>query len=336
MDGSTIIQNVATAPETRQERARSNWSRYAMAALLIVLIIAFSIALPHTFATVDNFKTVLVESSVLTLVALAVSVPLIANDFDLSVASVLGFTSILTAGLPSRLGFPVGLTIALVLLVGIVIGSIHAFLIVRIGLSPVIVTLGSSTILTGLTLWYTGGKVIYANIPESLTALGQSSVLGVPLPIVYMAVAAIILWFVLSRRPWGRFLYAVGSSEQSARLAGVKTGRIRATALIVCSLLCAVAGVVLAARLGAGNPTVSNSYFLPAFAGAFLSLAAFKVGFFNPMGVVLSVYLLAFGVSGLTLMGAPFWVEPVFDGIALIVAILLAKLAMGRTQRLMR
>ena len=306
-----------------------------MAGLLVLMIIGFSIVRPDTFATVANFRTVLVESSVLTIVALAVMIPLIANDFDLSVASVLGFTSILAAGLPSQQGFPVPLTILSVLAVGVAIGGAHGFLIVKLGLSPVVVTLGTSTVLTGLTLWYTGGKVIYQGIPTSLTDLG-ADVFGVPLPIIYMALVAAILWFVLDRRPWGRFLYAVGSSETSARLAGVQTGRVRVMALIACSTLCAFAGLVLTARIAAGNPTISGSYFLPAFAAAFLSLAAFKLGFFNPLGVVLSVYLLAFGVSGLTMLGAPFWVEPVFDGVALIVALLLAQLSVGHSRRLLR
>lgn len=307
-----------------------------MAGLLVIIIVGFSIARPHSFATVSNFRTVLVESSVLTLVALAVTIPLIANDFDLSVASALGFTSILAAGLPARQGLSVPVTILLVLVVGVVLGAIHGLLIVKIGLSSVVVTLGSSTILTGLTLWYTGGKVLYQDIPTSLTNLGRNSLIGVPLPVIYMAVITAVLWFVLERRPWGRFLYAVGSSEASARLAGVRTARVRVAALISCSTLCAIAGVVLTAYLGAGNPSISSSYFLPAFAGAFLSLAAFKIGFFNPLGVVLSVYLLAFGVSGLTMMGAPFWVEPVFDGVALIVALLLARASIGRSLGLLK
>jgi ribose transport system permease protein len=307
-----------------------------MAGLLVVMIIGFSIVRPDTFATLANFRTVLVESSVLTIVALAVMIPLIANDFDLSVASVLGFTSILTAGLPAQQGFPVPLTILSVLAVGAAIGGVHGFLIVKLGLSPVVVTLGTSTVLTGLTLWYTGGKVIYQGIPVSLTDLGGSDLLGIPLPVIYMVFVAAMLWFVLDRRPWGRYLYAVGSSETSARLAGVQTRKVRVMALIACSTLCAFAGLVLTARIAAGNPTISGSYFLPAFAAAFLSLAAFKLGFFNPLGVVLSVYLLAFGVSGLTMLGAPFWVEPVFDGVALIVALLLAQLSTGRSRRLLR
>lgn len=308
--------------------------RLGMAGLLVVIIVLFGVLRPDTFATTANFRTVLVESAVLTIVALAVMVPLISNDFDLSIASVLGFSSILAAGLPARQGFSVPLTILAVLGVGLLVGAIHSLFIVTFGLSSVVVTLGTGTVLGGLVLWYTGGQVIYQGIPTALTDLGSRDILGVPAPVLYMAAVAAGLWFVLDRRPWGRYLYAVGSSETAARLAGIQTDRVRMLALTTCSVLSSFAGLVLTARLAAGNPTISAAYFLPAFAAAFLSLAAFKLGFFNPLGVVLSVYLLAFGVNGLTMMGAPFWVEPVFNGAALILAISLAQLSLGRGRRL--
>lgn len=308
--------------------------RFGMVGLLVILIVVYSVLRPDAFPTSSNLRTVLVESAVLTVLALAVMIPLIANDFDLSVASVLGLASILAAGLPGKQGLPVPLVILVVLLIGLGIGCIHALLIVRWELPSVVVTIGTSTVIAGVVLWYTNGAVLYQGVPESLTSLGQGRFFHVPLPVVYMVVVAAVLWFILSRRPWGRYLYAVGSSVTSARLAGVKTGRVRTTALIACSTLSALAGLILTARIGSGNPSISSAYFLPAFAAAFLSLAAFKLGSFNPLGVVLSVYLLAIGVDGLTLLGAPSWVEPVFNGGALIIAIGLARLSLGRSRKL--
>ncbi|KQX74193.1 ABC transporter permease [Aeromicrobium sp. Root472D3] len=308
--------------------------RFGMVGLLVIIVVVFSVLRPDSFATTDNIRTVLVESAVLTILALAVMIPLIANDFDLSVAAQLGFASILAAGLPGKQGLSVPLVILVVLAVGAVIGIIHSVLIVMFELPSVVVTLATSTVLGGIVLWYTDGAVLYEGVPASLTDLGQKDVVGVPLPIIYMVVVAAVLWFILERRPWGRYLYAVGSSPVSARLAGVNAPRVRATALIACSVLAALAGLILTARIGSGNPSISNAYFLPAFAAAFLSLAAFKLGFFNPLGVVLSVYLLAIGVNGLTLLGAPSWVEPVFNGLALIIAIGLARLSVGKSRKL--
>lgn len=327
-----------TAPAARApgraQRLVGALPSYGMAGLLLLLVVVFSALRPDVFATGANARTVLLESAVLTILALAVMVPLIANDFDLSVAAVLGLASVLGAGLPAQQGLPVALMIPFVLALGATIGLVHALLIVRFGLPPVVVTLGSSTVLAGAVLWYTGGAVLYEGVPDSFKVLGNSSVAGIPLPILYMAAVAGALWFVLERRPWGRYLYAVGASEVSARLAGVKTDRVRTVALVTASTLAAFAGLVLTARIGSGNPSTSGAFFLPAFAAAFLSLAAFKLGFFNPLGVVLSVYLLAVGVNGLSILGAPSWVDPVFNGVALVVAIGLAKVATGRTQQL--
>lgn len=308
--------------------------RFGMVALLLLLVVVFSILRPESFANSANLRTILVESAVLTILALAVMIPLIANDFDLSVASVLGLASILAAGLPDRQGLSVTMTIVAVLLVGVVIGAVHAVAIVGFDLPPVVVTLGTSTILTGIVLWYTNGSVLYEGVPEGLLTLGTQTVFGLPLPVYYMIAVTAVLWFILERRPWGRYLYAVGSSQVAARLAGVNVSRVRVTALIACSTLAALAGVVLTARVGSGNPTISNAYFLPAFAAAFLSLAAFRLGFFNPLGVVLSVYLLAVGVNGLSLLGVPSWVEPVFNGTALVVAIALARVSVGKSRKL--
>lgn len=308
--------------------------RFGMVGLLAILIITFSILRPVSFANGANFRTILVESAVLTILALAVMIPLVANDFDLSVASVLGLASIFAAGFPAKQGFSVPVTIVMVLAVGVLIGLVHALLIVRFELPSVVVTLGTSTFIGGIVLWYTGGAVLYQGVPEGLTNLGSSSFLGLPLPVYYMIAVAAVLWFVLERRPWGRYLYAVGSSEVAARLAGVNTARTRGIALIACSTLAALAGLILTARVGSGNPSISGAYFLPAFAAAFLSLAAFRLGFFNPLGVVLSVYLLAVGVNGLTMLGAPSWVEQVFNGSALIIAIGLARLSIGQSRKL--
>lgn len=330
MTGDPDVSAVAARP---RRNAGGGVAPYGMLALLVILIVAFSVLRPESFATSANLTTVLTENSVLTILALAVMIPLIANDFDLSVASVLGFASVLTAGLPSVQGLPVAVAIVLVLLVGAAIGAVHALLIVKVGLSPVVVTLGTSTILGGATIWYTDGAVLFDGIPKGLTDLGTREPGGIPLPVLYMVVVAAGLWFVLTKRPWGRQLYATGSSEPAARLAGVKTGKVRSVALISCSTLAAFAGVVLTARIGSGNPTIADSYFLPAFAAAFLSLAAIRIGFFNPLGVVLSVYMIAVGVNGLATLGAPSWVEPVFNGTALIVAVALAH-TVGRLRRL--
>jgi ribose transport system permease protein len=329
IDHTTAQPAVVSAAGPRRQPV----ARFAVLGLIGALVLLFSALRPDTFATTDNLSTILLENAVLTMLALAVMVPLIANDFDLSVASVLGLASMLAAGLPGRQGFSVAMTIGAVLLLGVAVGLLHAALIVGLGLPSFVVTLGTNSVLGGLIILYSDGAVIYEAIPDAITTLGTAKLLGVGLPIIFMAVLAAILWFVLEQRPAGRLLYAVGASEPAARLAGVRTGRARTVALVSASVIAAFAGLMLTARVGSASPTSYTAFFLPAFAAAFLSLAAFRLGHYNPLGVVAAVYLLAVGVTGLALLGVPSWVEPVFNGAALLIAIALSRLTSGSMRR---
>lgn len=321
---------VLPIPEaTLGNRISRNLGRFAVPLLLVALIIFFSALRPTTFATLTNFQTILGESAVLAMLALAVMLPLIVGEFDLSIAASLGIGAMLAAGLPHMLGFGVPLTILIVLIAGLVIGLVHSLLIVRLGLPSFVVTLGTNSLIGGMILLFSGGTVLYEGIPRALTVLGTGRLWGITYPVFMMLILAAILWFVLFKRPVGRIVYATGANETAARLAGINTARVKTTVLIISPMIAAFAGLILTARIGSANPITYSTYFLPAFAAAFLSLAVFHIGRYNPWGVVVSVYLLAVGVAGLAQIGVPSWVDPVFNGAALILAILLSRYAGG-------
>lgn len=302
------------------------FSRYAMLLLLILLAVVFSALRPQTFATAANASTILLENTILAVLALSVMLPLVVNEFDLSVASVMGFSAMLAAGLSAKQGAPVWLVFVAIFAFALAIGGLHALLIVRFKLPSFIVTLGTNSVLIGIILLYSGGAVIYESVPEAITFLGTYRLFGIGLPVYILLVLVLVLWFLLEKRPVGRMLYAVGSNEEASRLAGIKTAKVRAWVLVGSSLVAALAGLLLTARVGSASPTTFNAYFLPAFAAAFLSLAAYKPGQYNPIGVVTAVYLIGTGISGLSLLGVPSWVEPVFHGVALVIAIALSKM----------
>jgi ribose transport system permease protein len=261
------------------------------------------------------------QNAVPVVLALGLMVPLIANEFDLSVAAVLGLGSVLAAGLPTNQGFGAVEMIAAVLAMGAAVGTIHAVLIVRLGLPSFVVTLGTSSLLGGLIVLYSDNQTIFEPLPALINDLGTGHVLGIDVPILVVVVLTAVLWFVLDQRPAGRLMYATGAAEDAARLAGVPTARVRTIALISGSTISAFAGLLLTAQVGAADPTHYSQFFLPAFAAAFLSIAGFKLGHYNPLGVVAAVYLLAVGINGLELLGAPTWVQYVFNGGALLLAI---------------
>ena len=326
---------VTTEVTTRQRRQSSReWgklsAKFAVPGLLILLVLVFSLLRPETFATAANAETILVESAVLTMLSLAVMLPLIVDEFDLSLAAVLGMSAMLAAGLPARQGFSVTATLAAIVIMALAVGAIHALLIVKFNLPSFVVTLGTNSVLAGLILFYSGGAVVFEAIPDGIRIIGTASVAGIGLPILLTAAITALLWFMLTQRPIGRLFYAVGANEPAARLAGVPTAKIRTVALLGAPVLAAIAGLVLTARVGSANPTSYSAFFLPAFAAAFLSLAAIQIGKFNPLGVVASVYLLAVGVAGLAQLGVPSWVDPVFNGAALVIAIALSRLTSNR------
>jgi ribose transport system permease protein len=202
------------------------FARIALPLLLVLLIVVFSVARPETFATIDNLKTVLNLQAVLTILALGLLLPLIVGELDLSVAANLGLGLILVTGLTSQQGVPPIPAMIIAIAACTTVGLINGLLVSKVGINSFIVTIGMSTILTGLIGAYTLGNVFYENIPTELTGLGQGNLLGIPLPVVVAAAIGLILWYVLSQTPAGRFLYAIGGSRDAARLSGIAVPRL--------------------------------------------------------------------------------------------------------------
>ena len=168
------------------------------------------------------------------------------------------------------------------------------------------------------------GPSIYQGIPDGFIAFGRTQIAGLPLPVFYMFAAIIVFTYVMGHTPFGRYLYALGGGREAARLAGLDTGRLTIAAFVVAGLMAGIAGVVGTAALGAAHPDVGAQYLLPAFAACFLGATTITPGRFNVPGTVVALFLLAVGITGLQQLGAPLWVGPVFNGLALVVAVGLA------------
>ena len=300
----------------------TSWiARYGLVLILITLVLGFSLAKPGSFATVDNYRAILNNQAVIVLLALAAMMPLIVGEFDLSVAGILGVAQALVTGLCALQGLGPALAVPLAILAGGTLGLVNGLIIVKLKINAFVTTLANSTVMGGLIAWYTGGAPIYEGVPESLTQLARGKLVGIPLPVVYVAIVVVVLWFVLGRLPTGRRLYAIGGNRRAAQLSGIRADRIVIASFVASGVLAAVAGVVLGGQLGSVVPGGESAYLLPAFAGAFLGATAIQPGRFNPVGTVLAAYVLSVAVSGLQQLGAPFWVQPVFNGAVLIVAV---------------
>ena len=296
-------------------------AKYGLPVILLIEIIIFGILRPQTFLTLDTLQTIAINQSVAGILAIGVVIPLVIGEFDLSVGANLGLGAIMVVGLTAFNGVPVWLAIILSVAVSGGVGLLNGLLVSKVGVNAFVTTLGVQSTLTGAVLWYTGGNVIYQGVPAELVALGNGSVFGIPLPVIFLIIVVLIMWYVLDQTPFGRKLYAVGGSQEAARLSGLNVGRLTIIAFVIAGLLSGLAGVLLSAKLGSGNPTVGSSFLLPGFAAAFLGATAFRPGTFNILGTIFAVFVIATGIYGLNLLGLPFFVEYVFTGVVLVLAV---------------
>jgi ribose transport system permease protein len=323
-----IAQSIGAPAAATEERLPASERAGALVAaagapiVLIALILAFSLLRPETFPTSANLTTILSTQSVLVIVALGTLVPLIAGDFDLSIGFVMGFAAMESALLTVH-GMAIPLAIAITLLTAVAIGLFNGLVVEHVGISAFIATLAVGSILTGCTTWISGGTVVNG-VPAGMISLGRTELAGIQLPIVYMAVLVVAFYYALEHTPVGRYLYAVGGGRAAARLAGIDTGRLRILAFVISAGTAGLAGVVNTAVVGSASADFGSSYLLPAFAGAFLGATTIKPGRFNVLGTVVAIFLLAVGIAGLQQLSAPFWIPPVFNGGALLVAVGLA------------
>lgn len=323
----------ATSPESIKSSS-FDWKKplesYALLIGWVVLIGIFAVAIPNTFLTWRTFSTLFGSQAVLVVLALGLMIPLISGDFDLSSASTLVFSAMVVAVLNARMEIDIGLAVVAALAAGAIAGALNAYFVLYFRIHSLIVTLGIGTFLNGLTLWISKSNTISGISMTLVEGVVINRFLGIPLAFYYGLCVALAIWYFLQYTIAGRKLLFVGRGREVARLNGVAVDRVRAGAFIACGLLSAFAGVLYAGMSGSANPSSGLSLLLPAFAAVFLGATAITPGRFNPMGTLLSVYFLITGITGLTMLGAESYVQSLFYGGALVVAVSLSQLVRNR------
>jgi ribose transport system permease protein len=316
---------VTTVPRPSRGRRRSTRDLIEAYALLGLLVLAgafFSVygKTADAFLTSANLQTLLANQSVLAIVTLAILVPLICGEFDLSVGATAGLASVFTAsalssGAPALLGCLLGIAL------GALVGTVNAVLIVRVGINAVVATLGTATLIAGVIAAKTGGLAIVSDIPRSVTDFGSGTTLGLPRTTLVLLGVAALCAYVLYLTPPGRWLHALGANPEAAKLVGLRVRAVKASAFIAAGTLAGAAGVLQVARAGGADPRTGETFLLPAFAAAFLSAAAIRPGRFNVGGVLVAIFFLAVLNNGLNLTGAPDYVASFVNGGALLVGV---------------
>jgi ribose transport system permease protein len=297
-------------------------ARYGLVIVTILVIALFSALRPSIYFTGTNFEVIATNQAPTLLLSLAILLPLIAGEFDLSVAATFGFCELLVAGLIINQGLPWELAIVVTLLAGGTIGLVNGLLVVVFRLNSFIATLGSATVIGGLTTWYSGGQTIVGNFASGFLTIGSKQLLGsLSIFVVYALAVALIAWLALTYLASGRHLYATGGGRVAAVVLGLRTGRLIVGAFVLCGVIAAVTAVVTASQLTSGQPSLGAAYLLPAYAGAFLGATTINIGQFNVWGTVIGVFLLGAGVAGLQELGVASYVQDFFNGGALILAV---------------
>ncbi|MEO0909892.1 MAG: ABC transporter permease [Pseudomonadota bacterium] len=303
---------------------------YGLVLLTLVLLILFSILLPDTFPTMLNLRAIISDKAIIAILSLAAMIPMAAGRIDLTVGYGIVLWHILAISLQTLYGFPWPVTILTVLMLGAIVGFFNGLLVEIAKIDSFIATLGTGTVLYALALAHTGGRQMVGVLPEGFYAVNGTFVFGLPITGFYVLAIVITMWLVLEYTPIGRYLYAIGANQRAAELNGIPTRKYVIGAFVTSGLMTALAGVLLASKLRIGQASVGLEFLLPALVGAFLGSTTIKPGRVNVWGTVVGVAILAIGISGIQQFGGSFWVEPMFNGVTLLVAIGIAGYAQRR------
>ena len=257
-------------------------------------------------------------------------IPMMAGRIDLTVGYGIVLWHILAISLQVQYGLPWWLVVVIVLCCGALMGLLNGLLVELAQIDSFIATLGTGTVIYAIALWYTDGRQIIGVLPPEFLAIYLWQPFGIPIAAFYVLALALILWIVTEYLPVGRYLYAIGANPRAAALNGIPTRRYVIGAFVASGVLGALAGVVLAAKLRIGQASVGLEYLLPALVGAFLGSTTIRPGRVNVWGTVAGVAILAVGISGIQQLGGAFFVEPLFNGVMLLLAIGLAGYAQQR------
>ncbi len=298
------------------------FDRFSGVYLLALFIIVFSVWQPELFASLATLHSIAADRAISGILALAILVPLVCGVYDLSVGATVNFSTIMVVLLIKH-GWSIPAAIAVSILAGTVIGAVNGFVVVRLKVNSFITTLGMASIIAAFQIIITDNQQpLPPNIP-AWNDLTQTTVFGFQIVVVYLFAVALLVWWALACTPAGRYLYAIGSNPDAARLSGVRVDTYTFLSLVASGTLAALAGVFYGSLSG---PSLSfgGGLLLPAFAAVFLGSTQITPGRFNVWGSVLSIYVLATGVRGLQLVTDVQWLDSMFSGVALITAVAVA------------
>lgn len=292
--------------------------------VLLVLLIAMSL-LRDRFLTWSNIISVLRQTSINAVIATGMTFAILIGGIDLSVGSVLAISGAIAATLVAS-GMNVFLVILITLLIGLTIGLLNGLLISKGRLQPFIATLGTMTLLRGLTLVYTQGRPISifgSDTSTIFSKIGTGYFLKIPIPVYIMLVVFFIAWYTLNHLKIGRYTYALGSNEEATMYSGIKTDNIKLFVYAVSGVLAAIAGIIVTARLGSAQPTAGAGYELDAIAAVVIGGTSMAGGIGTIFGTAIGALIIGILNNALNMLQVSSYYQDVAKGIVILIAVLL-------------
>ncbi|PWC51784.1 ATPase [Azospirillum sp. TSA6c] len=293
--------------------------RYSTLVVLVAMFLVFSLGVDR-FLTGQNLLNIAQQISMLTIVGAGLTFGFAAREMDLSVGYTVGLAGVLVPLLLVK-GVPLPLALLAGLGAGLAVGAVNALLVTLVGIPSLIATLAVGSILYGINFLMTGGRAIYGGLDEVYLWLGQGRVAGIPILAFFMLAAVLVAWFVMERTIFGRYIYAVGGNQKAAELSGIRVRKYRAAALVVCSLFAVMAGTLLAARLGSGQPNAGERYLLDGLATVFIGMTMFRPGTATVPGTFFGALFIGVINNGLNLMGMDTYIQAIVKGVIILAAV---------------
>ncbi|KGQ70102.1 sugar ABC transporter permease [Chelonobacter oris] len=316
------------------EELRKFSIKYGLLILLCMMLLIFSIIEPMFMSTL-NMMIILQSVSIVAILALGITATLAINGFDLSVGSTAAFSMMASSYVMVVLDFGAGIAILVAISIGIIVGFINAFLIIKMKIPDLLTTLGMMFLLLGLQLIPTQGRSISTGMSlsdgsnatgvfsEVFLFLGRARIFNIiPIPVIIMLFLAVITYLFLERTRYGRVMYAIGSNEKAARLAGAKVEYYKYSAYILSGIFASISGILLAARIGRGDVSSGSSLLMDGVAGALIGYAVLGAARPNAQGAAIGALFVGVLLNGLTMINTPYYTQDFIKGLVLVVALM--------------
>jgi ribose transport system permease protein len=306
--------------------------RYGIIAVWAALIVFYSLTEPSLFPHTTTFQAIFNSQQPLVFMTMALLCTIIVGEFvDLSVPAVFVFGATILPVLVVNHGWNVWLASVAAVLGCAVVGAINAFLVVKVHVNTIVVTLGMSSLLQGVAILISNDNTI-SGMPQGFQKLALENVGGLPVSFYYGVVLVGGFAYLLACTPLGRHMRFVGASREVSRLSGVRVDRIRFGSFVFAGVLAGIGAVIAVADVGSSyNAITADSNLMPVFAAVFLGTAIFEPGRFSPLGTFVGIYFLETGMIGLQLHSAAVWITPAFYGAVLVIAVTISTLLHRRS-----